>query len=99
VFFAENAENSVVSGHIAQGGTAVITDEGKVQLVSEGTREEIVEIADLPWATEGADFSLNLVLAAVAAAWAVDVPAWLIRAGLKSFSFTSEKFFQPERAE
>ena len=99
VFFAADAENSVLSAHTKDGGTAITVEDGKVHLITGDRREVVAILAKLPWVDCENVSQLDVMLAAIGAAWAMQVPLPLIRAGLESYSYVPEKFSQAEPVE
>ena len=82
IFYAPDPTLPVVLAHRAAGERAVILRDGKVVLADGGVETALLSLASLK---AGAGDDPGSVLAAVAAAWALDVPADLIAAGLRSF--------------
>ncbi|MCA1245291.1 cyanophycin synthetase [Massilia sp. MS-15] len=89
IFYALDENNEVLANHRAQGERAVFVRDGRIVL-AEGfdTEEALLELAKIPPATVKHPDS---VLAAVAAAWALGVPADLICGGLRAFDATPKK--------
>jgi cyanophycin synthetase len=89
-WFALDPEHQRVRGHRHQGGRAVLVRAGFATL-AEGEREEpLVALAELPLlqgepAPGSGGLRLAQVLAAIAAAWSLDLPPSAIRAGLQAF--------------
>ena len=99
VYFAADTENSVLAAHRLQGGRAVIFEGGNVHL-AEGDRSTfLIAWADLRW-LDGAALGPQAdgVLAAIGAAWSLEIPINQIRSGLASYSPPSETPSQPEPA-
>ncbi len=86
-FFARDPQNPVVREHREAGGKAVISRENSIVL-AEGDRETVlVSLADVPLTHGGrVPFQVENVLAATAAAWALDLPLDAIRRGLETFT-------------
>ncbi|MCA1854806.1 cyanophycin synthetase [Massilia oculi] len=89
IFYALDENNEVLANHRAQGERAVFVRDGRIVL-AEGfdSEEALLELAKIPPATVKHPDS---VLAAVAAAWALGVPADLICGGLRAFDATPKK--------
>jgi len=89
IFYALDENNEVLASHRAQGERAVFVRDGRIVL-AEGfdSEEALLELAKIPPATVKHPDS---VLAAVAAAWALGVPADLICGGLRAFDATPKK--------
>ncbi len=82
IFYSLDPALDVVADHLAAGERAVILRDGKI-VVAEGSAETtILSISSLK---PGAASDPESLLAAVAATWALGVPADLIGAGLRTF--------------
>jgi cyanophycin synthetase len=86
IFFGLDPRLPAIASHIALGKRAVFVRQGYVVL-AEGSREQrICEVTSMPLALGGrAGFQVENVLAAVSAAWALGVPADIIRVGVETF--------------
>ncbi len=86
IFFGMNAASAVISQHLEEGGRAVFLRHESVLLASGSDEVVLTDIASIPM-TEGGQISFQIgnVLAAVAAAWALDINPDLIRAGIETF--------------
>jgi cyanophycin synthetase len=89
IFYALDENNATVANHRAQGERVVFVRDNRIVLAV-GFDEETVllDLAKIPPATVKHPDS---VLAAVAAAWALGVPADLICGGLRAFDATPKK--------
>ncbi|MES2898314.1 MAG: cyanophycin synthetase [Pseudomonadota bacterium] len=88
IFYACDGALPVLAAHIAGGGRAVYLRDGKVTL-AEGERETaLLALASLKL---DAQAQADSVLAAVAAAWALDIEPDLIAAGLRAFDPNPKK--------
>lgn len=86
VFFAIDPELPVLSAHRSQGGRAVYVRGDKLVLASTTDESPLLALTDIPYLTGDHDNSrLNTVLAAVSAAWALDIPLHVIRTGAETF--------------
>jgi cyanophycin synthetase len=84
-FFARDRYLPVMAAHRAQGNRVVYVDDG-VLIAAEGLTRQRIPLSEVPITQGGAiAFQVDNVMAAVAAAWAVDVPWETLRAGLASF--------------
>jgi cyanophycin synthetase len=84
-FFAMDGSNPIVSMHRAQGQRVVFVEDGHL-VAAHGKTEHKVSLHEVPITRGGAiGFQVENVMAAVAAAWAVDISWDAIRAGLASF--------------
>ncbi|GAB2913294.1 cyanophycin synthetase [Paralcaligenes sp. KSB-10] len=86
VFFGMDDTGSTMAEHLAGGGRAVFVRDAWVVLADGRTETRLTEISSIPL-TEGGQivFQIRNVLAAVAAAWALDIAPDLIRAGVETF--------------
>jgi cyanophycin synthetase len=85
-FFAIDANHAVVREHCAVGKRSVFVRDGIV-VASEGYSEtKLLPVASIPLTVEGrVSFQIENVLAAVGAAWAMDIPFPTICASLAAF--------------
>lgn len=86
LFFGIDPQLPPLARHRADGKRAVFIRDGQIVLARGEHEEKLADIAAVPL-THGArvDFQTENVLAAVAAAWALDIPVDLIRAGIETF--------------
>ena len=85
IYFAADRKLPVMAAHLARGQRCVHVD-GDAIVAVEGSRRERLPLADIPLTRRGAvGFQVHNAMAAVAAAWACDVPWDAIRSGLASF--------------
>jgi cyanophycin synthetase len=86
VYYAKEHSNATVTAHRQQGGRAVYCKEGHVTL-ARGDQETQLFHLDLELIARLLKGGLHIstLLAAVAAAWSLDIAPLLIRAGLKNF--------------
>ncbi len=91
VYFAQDPDHSVVVGHRAGGGRAVIVRHGEIVL-AEGARETgLSRLADVPLTHGGRiGFQVENTLAAAGAAWALGLGLVAIRDGLETFGSAIE---------
>ncbi|PUE11044.1 cyanophycin synthetase [Limnohabitans sp. T6-5] len=84
-FFALDAHQPVLAAHRAQGKRVVFTDDGAI-VAQKGKQIFRIPLANVPLTRQGQiGFQTENVLAAVAAAWAVDVTWDAIAQGLSTF--------------
>jgi cyanophycin synthetase len=84
-YFALDASLPVMQKHRAQGRRIVYVDKGHL-VAAQGKKEERVPLAEVPITRGGViGFQVENVMAAVAAAWAVNISWDAIRLGLKTF--------------
>ncbi|MNS59485.1 Cyanophycin synthetase [compost metagenome] len=86
IFFGIDPALPAIAAHLQQDGRAVFVRDGAIVL-AQGTREErLADVAAIPLTHGGrVAFQVENVLAAVGAAWALDIPVELIRAGIETF--------------
>lgn len=84
IFYAADPQSPVLAAHRAQGGRAVFVRQQQIVLATGGSEAFLPDLGKLgAWhARHGGDEPL---LAAVAAAWALGIPAQLIGAGIEAF--------------
>lgn len=85
-YFAYDPQHPVLVEHREQGGTAAIARSGQL-IVAEGMKETVImPLADIPLTRGGRiAFQVENVLAATAAAWALQLPIDVIRRELAQF--------------
>jgi cyanophycin synthetase len=87
IFFARDGSLPVLAAHRATGGRAAFVRDGAIVLARGEREEELAPLAEVPLTHGGrVAFQVENALAAAAAAWALDVPANELRAGLASFA-------------
>ncbi len=86
VYYAKSQDNATLAAHLQQGGRAVFCKDGHVTL-ARGDQETQLFHLDLELIARLLKDGLHIstLLAAVAAAWSLDIAPLLIRAGLKNF--------------
>lgn len=86
VYYAKAQDNATVKAHLQAGGRAVFCKDGHVTL-ARGDQETQLFHLDLELIARLLKDGLHIstLLAAVAAAWSLDIAPLLIRAGLKNF--------------
>ena len=86
IWFAHDAGLPLVAEHRAKGGRAVLLDNARIVLAHGATATPLVALADVPLLAGGSDAAqIDNLLAAVAAAWALDIPTDIIRTGVETF--------------
>jgi len=84
-FFAVDPHHPVIATHRAQGKRVVYTENGFI-VAQQGKKSFRIPLAEVPLTRQGQiGFQTENVMAAVAAAWAVDVPWETIALGLSTF--------------
>jgi cyanophycin synthetase len=86
MYFSRHASGEPVTAHLQKGGRAVIVSDGRIVLATGNERPALIELAHVPVLANSKDKALmESVLAAIAAAWALNVSPLLMRAGLTTF--------------
>ncbi|WP_144638902.1 cyanophycin synthetase [Bordetella genomosp. 13] len=86
VYFGLNPALPALASHLALGKRAVTLRDGQIVLARGREEQAVANIAAVPLTCGGrVDFQAENVLAAVAAAWALDIPLEVIRAGVETF--------------
>ncbi|MDX1948496.1 MAG: cyanophycin synthetase [Pirellulaceae bacterium] len=92
VFFDRNHENPLLAKRRAEGGRAVFARDGFLVVADGPTEIPLLALDRIPLTHGGrVGFQVENALAATAAAWALGVPAEVIRAGLETFTSTVGK--------
>jgi cyanophycin synthetase len=87
IFFARDAESSIVNEHINNGGRAVLLNEKRILLANGGVKTPLLNLASIPsLTTDSLDENVDYFLAAVGAAWALSISLDIIITGIKTFS-------------
>ncbi|PAT38660.1 cyanophycin synthetase [Vandammella animalimorsus] len=85
IYFAMDKHHPILAAHRSQGRRSVFV-EGDAIVATEGAWRDSIPLAEIPITQHGRiGFQVQNVMAAVAAAWAVGLPAQTIRRGLASF--------------
>lgn len=85
-YFALDPQHPVLVDHRAQGGAAAIAKDGQLIMASGAQETVIMPLAKIPLTRGGRiGFQIENVLAATAAAWALQIPADIIRHELEQF--------------
>ncbi|MBW8897937.1 MAG: cyanophycin synthetase [Massilia sp.] len=82
IFYAVDANNEVIAAHRAKGERAVFVRDERIVLATGDIEEMLLRLSAIKPATAR---HVESVLAAAAAAWAIDTPPDLIAAGLRTF--------------
>ncbi|KAK72687.1 cyanophycin synthetase [Bordetella bronchiseptica] len=86
LYFGLDPALPTLAAHLAEGKRAVYLRAGRIVLAHGRDEEALADIAAVPLTHGGrVAFQIENVLAAVAAAWALDIPVELIRAGIETF--------------
>ena len=84
IFFGANADSEVIREHRAKGGRAVFVRDGHIVLAKSGDEKSLTELNTIPLIAERSEETPN-VLAAIAAAWALNIDNALIKSGAQTF--------------
>jgi cyanophycin synthetase len=91
VWFAFDAGNPVVAGHVAAGGEAVVVDDGALILDRGGERTAVIRAGEVPVTFGGAArYNVANALAAIGVASVLRLPAEVMASGLRSLQSTPE---------
>ncbi|MCY1383999.1 cyanophycin synthetase [compost metagenome] len=98
IFYAEDPELPVLVEHLAQYRRAVFLRQGEIVL-SDGQQEHVVVALDAVSLGEGvaAEDRTAVLLASLAAAWALEIPPALMAAGLRRFDREAPIAHEPIR--
>ncbi|WP_395823556.1 cyanophycin synthetase [Collimonas sp.] len=89
IFFGTDAAPAVIAEHLAQDKRAVFVRNDQIMLAIGNNETLLADITTVPLIARSKEqFQLENVLAAVAAAWALDISHDLIRAGIETFELT-----------
>jgi cyanophycin synthetase len=87
VFFTRHAEHPVLVKHLQEGKRAVVVRRGWIFLVEGARQAPVVALAQVPLTGRGrVGFHVENALAAVAAAWSLNIPRRVIAATLRTFT-------------
>jgi len=86
IFFGIDPALPAIAAHLRQDRRAVYVRDGSIVLAQGSREEKLAAVAAIPLTHGGrVAFQVENVLAAVGAAWALDIPVELIRAGIETF--------------
>lgn len=87
ILFAADPSLPTLNEHRSRGGRAVLVEGNSLFLVSPAEEMQLVPLSEVPFVTsDPSGERLEVVLAAVAAAWALGIAHHIIRTGLETFS-------------
>ena len=87
VFFSRYGLNEIIQEHLQKGGRALLTDNNQIVLAQGSDRQNLIALSGIPLLQSSSKSNtLENVLAAVAAAWALNTPKDIIVAGLQTFN-------------
>ena len=97
IFFATDPTLPVITDHLALGGRAVCVREGAVFLATADEEMLLIGLAEIPFLSgTRSDERLAAMLAAVGAAWALDIAIHVIRTGIETFAHDPTSPEDPE---
>ncbi|WP_343498988.1 cyanophycin synthetase [Achromobacter denitrificans] len=86
IFFGIDPALPAIAEHLGKDGRAVFVRDGAIVLAQGAREESLAAVSAIPLTHGGrVAFQVENVLAAVGAAWALDIPVELIRAGIETF--------------
>ncbi len=87
VFFSRYGLNEIIQEHLQKGGRALLTENNQIVLAQGSDRQNLIALSGIPLLQSSSKSNtLENVLAAVAAAWALNTPRDIIVAGLQTFN-------------
>jgi cyanophycin synthetase len=100
IFFGASVHADPIAQHCANGGRAVYMRDDKIIFAAQGDEVVVTELPLVPLLEGGrATWQRPNILAAVAAAWALDIPMDIIRAGIETFEADAGDAPVPEPAQ
>ena len=89
IFFSVTADIPVMTAHLQAGGRAVFVRNGQVVLATGAEEILVPEFANIVFPSEvQRSLATEAILASAGAAWALDIAADLIGAGIETFDYT-----------
>jgi cyanophycin synthetase len=85
IFFSENPESDIVKAHIQNGGRAVLIGKQQITLKSGKLEQKNIPVPRHSEATAESPWKAMNLGAAIAAAWALEIPFNVIEAGAETF--------------
>ncbi|HTH94119.1 MAG TPA: cyanophycin synthetase [Rhodocyclaceae bacterium] len=86
IFFSLRADNEIIREHRAKGGRAVFIRDAWIVLAKGGDEKSLTETRNIPLIADQPDsVQVGNVLAAISAAWALDIDTALIKSNAQSF--------------
>jgi cyanophycin synthetase len=82
IYYATDATLPVIEAHLAQGGKAVLCQDGQLTLATGDKTRPLFEHRQQPCMAD--ELRTGVLLATVATAWALDIPLTVVRAGIES---------------
>jgi cyanophycin synthetase len=90
IFFAHESKSAVIEEHLQQGERAVFVSDGNLVLATGNEQVILTRLSAIPLLNGELDnpagkSKVGHVLAAIAAAWALDISPALMQAGIEAF--------------
>ena len=86
IYFALDPQLPAIAEHLGRGKRAVIVRYGQIMLASDQGEVALARLSDVPLTESGKNtMQVENILAAVAAAWALDVSLDVMRTGIETF--------------
>jgi cyanophycin synthetase len=87
IFFSRYGLNEITQEHLQKGARALFTENNQIVLAQGSDRQNLIALSGVPLLQSSSKSNtLENVLAAVAAAWALNTPRDIIVAGLQTFN-------------
>ena len=87
IFISKYGQNETTQKHLTQGGKAIFTENEQIVLAQGGDKTVLTNISSIPLLQSSSKtHALENVLAAVGAAWALNIPKDIIVAGLQTYN-------------
>ncbi|MEO0048404.1 MAG: cyanophycin synthetase [Pseudomonadota bacterium] len=87
IFFSRYGHNEITQEHLQKGGRALFTENNHIVLAQGSDRQNLIALSGIPLLQSSSKSNtLENVLAAVAAAWALNTPRDIIIAGIQTFN-------------
>jgi cyanophycin synthetase len=87
IFFSRYGLNEITQKHLQKGSRALFTENNQIVLAQGSDRQNLIALSGIPLLQSSSKSNtLENVLAAVAAAWALNTPRDIIVAGLQTFN-------------
>jgi cyanophycin synthetase len=87
IFFSKYGLNDITQTHLSKGGKAVFTEDNKIVLAHGSDKQSFTTLSSIPVLQSSSKTNtLENVLSAVGAAWALQIPKDIIAAGLQTYN-------------
>jgi cyanophycin synthetase len=87
IFFSKYGLNEITQSHLRKGGKAVFTEDNKIVLAQGSDKQSFTTLSSIPVLQSSSKANtLENVLSAVGAAWALQIPKDIISAGLQTYN-------------